>query len=909
MRTETKRIAGYLLMPQVVPRINRLIGSGFGMVAFFAALVFSAVNLLPTAHPYLRAENQGRYGLRHVVFEVMRHLRWDWHNLDKIIIFIVVSFALALLFMQLVLLVFGLLSFTPAMALPAYFSTMFETANPDDDIAFVLLDRVFGMPGIYDSCVAKMAPCFNMAPYNTMGVVVDNAFPTPFHIALREMLSLYSQGLIVVGMIILGYMVITIIGETAQTGTPFGKRFNHVWAPLRLVVAFGLLIPMASGLNSAQYIALYVAKFGSGFATNGWNMFLAGAGIPSGGNTILGTPDSLIGVPNPPPVANHLQFTSAVAACVKLMRSPLFDYDPQVYIVDPTAITPAAARRDFMTTSFDDALLFANYGDIHVVVGEYKEESGQPVHAGFPAFIKPLCGEIVFRITDVADAHSPGSKRVFEEWYAMMQILFDDAFNDVGFGSESIGEIGTRAVEKYTTALGATLDDDAVLATSDQLDSILADFDAGVANAVDLGVADQITAPSWDDMDDFGWAGAAIWYNKIAELNGNLIGAVYSLPEIRRYPELMEQVKLEREKNDSAMTAAERFRPVRSDGTEINLKNETERKAAVAMNAAFEVWADKTSDMKPSGNIFTDILNAIFGTQGLFNMTKNVNVHPLAQLVAAGKSLLESSIRNLGASIFTGVAGGLAGIFGFHLAAGVLSFISGLVSKIAFGALTAGFLLFYIVPFMPFIYFFFAVGAWIKTIFEAMVGLPLWALAHLRIDGNGLPGSAAFNGYYLILEIFLRPICIIFGLLASVAIFGAQVRTLHEIWPMVVSNVTGFDANPKAPPKANELGGIDWFRNVIDEFLFTLMYAFIVYMMGMASFKLVDLVPDYIMRWMGASVASFGDLYNDQVESMTMRSVIGVGAGVKSIMGAAQSGGNALAQGAAAMKKDDGKGG
>ena len=54
---------------------------------------------------------------------------------------------------------------------------------------------------------------------------------------------------------------------------------------------------------------------------------------------------------------------------------------------------------------------------------------------------------------------------------------------------------------------------------------------------------------------------------------------------------------------------------------------------------------------------------------------------------------------------------------------------------------------------MPFIYFFFALAGWIKSIFEAVVAMPLRALAHLRIDGEGLPGPGATNGYFLLLEI------------------------------------------------------------------------------------------------------------------------------------------------------------
>ena len=50
----------------------------------------------------------------------------------------------------------------------------------------------------------------------------------------------------------------------------------------------------------------------------------------------------------------------------------------------------------------------------------------------------------------------------------------------------------------------------------------------------------------------------------------------------------------------------------------------------------------------------------------------------------------------------------------------------------------------------------FAVGGWVKGLFEAMVGVPLWALAHIRIDGQGLAGDAALNGYFLIFEIFIH---------------------------------------------------------------------------------------------------------------------------------------------------------
>ena len=273
-------------------------------------------------------------------------------------------------------------------------------------------------------------------------------------------------------------------------------------------------------------------------------------------------------------------------------------------------------------------------------------------------------------------------------------------------------------------------------------------------------------------------------------------------------------------------------------------------------------------------------------------MCKNADIHPLAQLSTLGKGLLEASIRNLGFSGGLGVASMFAGPFGSAVQA-----LSSFFGSIAMVGILLGFVLFYLLPFLPFLYFFFAVGGWIKGLFEAMVGVPLWALAHLRIDGDGLPGEAAANGYFLIFEIFLRPMLILFGLLASVAIFGAMVKVLNEIFYLVVSNTSGSNpdgqasclregANPGAANSATgggtattnaKTGSAEYFRGPIDEFFFTVVYAIIVYMIGMSSFKLIDQIPNYILRWMGSGTPSFGDQGGEPVEGLVSRVTVGGG--------------------------------
>lgn len=230
MRTQTKKVLGYVMLPQVTPRLHKLFGTGFAFMAMMMAQVFTSVGLLPRQHPYLNAANSGRYSTRHVLFEAWRHLVFDRRHMDQVIIFFVLVSGLLLLVLQIFMLFFGVFGMTAAMALslPAYFDTMLITPDPVNDIAFILLDRTFGIPDLFNSCVAQGIPCFAGTAYNPENVVVDVMFPTPFHDAFHEFLSVYSYGLLVVAAIVICYLVITIIGETAHTGTPFGLSLIHI---------------------------------------------------------------------------------------------------------------------------------------------------------------------------------------------------------------------------------------------------------------------------------------------------------------------------------------------------------------------------------------------------------------------------------------------------------------------------------------------------------------------------------------------------------------------------------------------------------------------------------------------------------------------------------------------------------
>ena len=88
------------------------------------------------------------------------------------------------------------------------------------------------------------------------------------------------------------------------------------------------------------------------------------------------------------------------------------------------------------------------------------------------------------------------------------------------------------------------------------------------------------------------------------------------------------------------------------------------------------------------------------------------------------------------------------------------------------------------------------------------------------------------------------------------------VSVLNDVWDLVTYNLAGFDVSDSNSVR-------EFLRSPIDEFFFTVVYAIVVYMMGMSSFKMIDLVPNNILRWMGKGINTFNDSRENAAESLT----------------------------------------
>lgn len=898
-KIRAKQALGYVFLPQVIPRFKGLFGSGFSYLALLMASIFQAARLLPPNHPYLNKANFGKYGIRHVFAEAGSRLTFSRSNIDQIAIFAVMLAGFVILILQCLLFLFALLS-KPLLAMP--FVGMFSTPMPDNDIALIMLDKVFGVPDFFGSSA------------NPVGS------PPPFNAALHALLQFYSMALLLVGAIVFLYYCFVVIAETAQTGTPFGRRFAHVWAPIRLVVALGLLVPINWGLNSAQYVVLMAAKMGSGFATNGWYQFNTGL------TNALGVDDAtLFARPKTPDTWPLTKFMMLAATCKEsyerlgvtgikpyLVKSPL-------NFQEATPFSPPYA----------DVVQFYNYGDVLIRFGVQDSDK----YASEPGGVYPFCGEVAVATGTKTDADfHVGAWRVQRHYYEEILLAWEDT-SYTNFAQV----MAYRVLNRGTCSVsGPGLDCDNPPSPeyvrdirSHGQDS----YEVIVNVARDQMVASgSLAIPT--ELLERGWGGAAIWYNWIAEVNGSFMGAIAFLPTPSLDPLPMQQVLQAKRSSDQNVSPAYMYEPNLSSGREVTFPADGQVSSEIHKHVMGVLWAayqiigkDELyvpAEAKPQRNVFLDTIDQFLGLNGLYSMRENTDIHPMAQLVALGKGIVDGAVRSLFVATVFSAGGGFAKAFG-EAHSGLAGFFEvgkQIFMMTAMLGLTVGFVLYYVVPFLPFMYFFFALGSWVKTIFEAMVGAPLWALAHLRIDGDGLPGESAMDGYFMIFEIFVRPILTVFGLIGSLIIFAAMVKVLNGIFDLVVANLAGFDNNPCAvstPGGPCERYGtltidvgdssanpvlaetLEFKRSTVDEFFFTIIYTVIVYMIATSCFKLIDQVPQQILRWMGAGVRVFSDDSGDATEGLKRYAMIAGSSFTSNLAGGITGGVGNIAQGTGRM--------
>ncbi|MDH5722591.1 MAG: DotA/TraY family protein, partial [Alphaproteobacteria bacterium] len=787
-----------------------------------------------------------------------------------------------------------------------------------------------GAGSFFESCYANV-PCRDIngkeVLYDSAPV-----FPGPFHIALHRLLEIYSMGIAFISMIIIIYYVIAIIGETITSGTPFGKRLNRAWFIPRLILFFAFIIPMNltqdgaagtsnTGINAAQFITFSVARWGSNMASNAWYKFHDT--LTAGLDTYLGDKESLIAEPMIPEAGSFSQFMHIVLTCI-IAEKLMHDKTILPYVVrEHNSVAPMDSMGgtlvDFIPyfaniKDFQKAVAFSRNSNVYIRFGHYNPVGGDVAsyltnppsdHGEYWGFVEPTCGELAISVTSTEPEVTDNLMGIQANHYmAVAEYLYDPMLSEISLCAVAAALPYDTNANCVDQTLATPLQDGSTLPsqwiscpanedTSRYFDRLNQKYIGGDFISPLNGTMQQFANNTIDwirtnydysvpnDIRDKGWVGAALWYNKIAEANGLVTSAIMAFPRPFLYPMVMEKTADAHDQSDDNSTTKGRYNPLLKNGNFVEYDQPADAQIANILYGIHTSWEECNAAASTytgiTGNPILDAVNMIFGTNGIIDIRENmfsigadprgnINIHPLAVLSSLGKGLVDASLRNL----FFGVTGQGAGVvldkvIGMDLG---IETISTFLTKISFIGFALGFILYYVLPFMPFIYFFFAFGHWIKSVFEAIVAMPLWCMAHLKIDGEGLPGPWATNGYFLLMEIMLRPTLIVFGFIASIILFSSLVDVLHDLFDILMFTIGGGTIDSSISV-SSVVHNVSLLKGPLDELMYTVVYVMLVYAIGVSCFKMIDSVPNNIIRWMGATVATFQENAGDPVQDLS----------------------------------------
>ncbi len=780
--TSRRDIMRFALAPQFGPAM-RSIGEVFGHFVLLFAHIFRSAGLLPANHPVLRGEQLNLDGFARILIDGSANVKLDWRAVPQLgVYYAVLGFVACTL-----LWVFGMLA--DALIGAAYAQSLFEAEN---DRGAEWVRSMFTLAGAEESDLQPLAQ------------------------ALGPMLSVYSQGALVLGGIIIGWTLLSVVTETAHHGVVLGKSHNEIWAPVRLIFALAILVPINNGFNAGQAMVVQFAQWGSGLATNTWSVFVEE----------LTTSTPVVQSVPTPALREVVRRATLLEVCAQSINMA------NISAKAPPPIVMAGPIQRWETT---DAASQGRPADYHfylydrqdgIRAAEDNAGDGEGSFFGFMRWVDralnfndkypsvfswETCGNIRFSASSEA-----GDQQVLGLRHQLLAAQ-EAAFLEV---LPQIREVAKHMALQVFPNPQEQFGVEPRKPTGTDIDIIVVRYEQAVQEAIAAAITQaqaNARTQAMDRIDEMGWVAGAAWFFEMAKWNGQVVSASKAIPEIQlrrdTYGGLTEGfdrlASWWRGDNTQSKTDIDYMVPAVESADKFFEKYDRQHALMVAANTASIPAAQDEG-------IFSRLTSYLQIRSALANFAESEN-GPLMRMVQLGQDLMFVTKTGLIGAGITGVLNTTVGL------------LIGAISLAVYGAATA---LAIVLPVLPAIRFIFGIVSWLLSIFEAVVAVPVIALAHLRTDGSGLMGPLAQTGYFLLLQIFTRPILMIFGLIGGLMIFNIGMAALNETFLFAVESVNH--------------GGTGDFLTSLS---YVFVYTGVAYSLANMCFKAIDMVPDQVLRW------------------------------------------------------------
>ena len=600
---------------------------------------------------------------------------------------------------------------------------------------------------------------------------------------------------------------------TAHEGTPLGRRYHSIWAPIRGPASFALLFPLpwAKGLALIQCIALLAVYWGVGVADDVWSGFVQE--IPAMSGVIMPSQSS---ARRDNEFVEKLAVLTAVQSYVvnreNVPLTPTWVWRGNVNSgdwIDTVALgTGGAAAAAQATGSTANAVtsqqFIAGMGTIDIPCSNNMNNQGTTASSGIWSSI----GNSVFSglnwiAGEAASLGVPGASVEYAQANPVC-VAEQNAVNNV---MNAMRPIANQIVDQNAQNNAAPV-------TPSQIAAVVQTYATQQENLYnqfnnDQGIALNAEIKNFaNESSGLGWASSSFYYWTLNNINASALASEAMLHPKVNMPNLQY----------IGMGTASYIEPTLKTAFAVvnHYQSSNSYLGAATLAATAGGTSGKSSWM---GGKVLNVVSSLDSGNPLANMmAAGHSIITAGELVAAGggaAAVISNGIQ-IGATVAGGAVGGAADPLGgeslgvatgaaggwaagalvgdgVRAVASVADTLGKLLIPIGLGLVVEGAIIAYVIPAIPGAIMTIAVIGWLFLVMELMIAAPLWAAAHAYAEGEGFAPQQAMYGYGAAIGIVMRPVLLTFGFIFMFFLIFIVGHFVGGAMSIYMSGMNGFN--------------------------------------------------------------------------------------------------------------------
>lgn len=646
-----------------------------------------------------------------------------------------------------------------------------------------------------------------------------------------------------VGCVLIIYNIIVGVTETAHEGEVLGRQHSSLWVPLRTVLAAAALIPMPTGYNGIQHAVAYAVNVGTATSSFFWDQsvdLIVDQKMPVSGADY----DTLDG-----------QFLQA------LWRMELCQAVYNMEVAKGGNGLDGVSRNWSVKSGINQMhySLPNSYGACGIISLPAETNGSQRLAEAVGKTHQDYINAMKTAVDQTADSFSQTAAEVAQ---AVSKRTAAPAFRDLAADLQAWRE-------KHSAILRSYINTDQLNQTGKEI----AEEDLPL-NVTPVGGNTGVSLSG--SLKNGGWLQAGFYYQLISRMTADSSAFATAMPTAtpggaigaasNPNGQVRNAIASQYAANNwylfgSADGDASKFLQQISatyNGS-IEWWNQSVAQSGIRSfvneRAAFVDGGGEISDWMPSAGKLFEVFDS-FSPIG-------AGSDPMVGLVQVGAYMQVFVVSvTVALSIFAIIP---------YVGTGVSVFV-GLFGVVITTLGIVGAFLTFILPMLPTVIWVIAVSSFFLLVVEAIFAAPLWAIAHLSLEGRGMSGQQARRGYVLILSLLLTPVLMLFGLFIGMILFRITGTLFNSGIYYAISSSQSL--------VGDSFVSLVWYFGVVIVMVFV---AFVYFIIIERSFSMISEFPSRVFRW-------FDSIAND-LDDKAFTRANSAASGTASAIGSPLSGG------------------